>query len=234
MSYLWCGEPNAPGTLVFSVLGDVNRPGLYELPLGATLRELIDVHALGARGRGAKLALPGGLCSAPVTPEQFDIALDFDAFQDEGLDLGSGAVIVLEQGTSAVEAARQLARFFAAESCGKCPPCQDGTFRVSYMLDQLHRLDEPGIDWERKALQPSKRVSALPILGNGAAGNGAAGISYTDNLQGLDKIAGLCEFFKHRGDCHFSVEAARMLQQFLAVFREEFEEIGRASCRERV
>src|SRR6185503_13443211 len=90
------GRPHAPGTLVFSLSGHVKRPGLYELPLGTTVRELIFEHGQGMLDdRPVKAFFPGGLSSPVLTPESLDVPLDFDSLREIDSDLGSGAVIVV-------------------------------------------------------------------------------------------------------------------------------------------
>jgi NADH-quinone oxidoreductase subunit F len=217
--YRQTGAEGAPGTLVFSLCGDVKRPGLYELPLGVTLRELVYRYGGGLAGdREFKMAFPGGVCSTPVTRAQLDLRLDFDSLVDAGTELGSGVVIVVGEGVSAVEIAREMAAFYFEASCGKCMPCKDGTRRVMLMLERLADIDRKSVDWGEKTLVPSKRSTGLVILSNTPAG-----ISYTDAAQGIDKITHLAEFFKHRGDCRHSAEAANAIQGILHEFREEFE-----------
>ncbi len=217
--YRRTGTEAAPGTLLFSVTGDVERPGLYELPLGTNLQDVVYKYAQGCLlAQPIKMVFPGGLCSAPVRPDQMNVALDYDSLREAGLDLGSGNVIVVSGKRDLLDVARYLADFYRDESCGKCLPCKDGTYRASLLFRRLKDLDQPGVDWEHKILPPSKRATLPPIL-NGAP----AGISYTDDAQGLDKIINICEFFKHRGDCHFSVEAATVMQTMTNIFREEFE-----------
>ncbi len=219
IAYRRLGAEAAPGTLLFTVTGDVNRPGLYEMPMGVNLRELVFQCARGSAGPlGIKMVFPGGLCSAPLLPCQMDVALDFDSLKEVGLDLGSGMVVVISESRPLLSIATQLADFYRDASCGKCLPCKDGTDRASLMFRRLANLDQTGIDWEHRVLPVSNRATLPPILNSIPAG-----ISYTDDLRGLDKIAGICEFFKHRGDCHFSVEAATALQTLLHLFRDEFE-----------
>jgi NADH-quinone oxidoreductase subunit F len=218
------GTANAPGTLLCSVGGDVAQPGLYELPLGTLLSTLIHEHAGGVRGGGApKLVFPGGLSSPPLSGDALDVPLDYDALQDRGSDLGSGTVLVVGAETSAVELAMELATLFHEGSCGKCQPCKDGTARTLTMLERLQHIDERSIDLASRTMPPPKRRVALQLL-NVASTTTVSGISYTDGVQGIDKITTLCQFYKHRGDCHHSYEAASVIQALLTQFRSEFEE----------
>ncbi len=217
--YRQVGRPYAPGTMLFSLSGHVNRPGLYELPFGTTLRELIYEHGQGvAEGRDLKAVFPGGVSSPALGPEALDLALDFDSLREAESDLGSGAVIVVAEGACMVGVAAHLAEFFHHASCGKCQPCKDGTHRTSVMLNNLERLDEKSVDWLDRSLPASPRNRALTVLNSAPAG-----VSYTDTAQGLDKLRHLCEFYKYRGDCHHSTEAATSIQSLLALFPEEFE-----------
>lgn len=214
------GLAHAPGTLIFSLSGHVKRPGLYELPLGTTLQELIFEHGQGMRnGAALKAVFPGGVSSTVLGPESLGVGLDFDSMREADSDLGSGSVIVVAEPTCMVQVATQLAEFFYYGSCGKCQPCKDGTQRTGVMLHNLPRLDEKSIDRTGKLLPPSLRKRTLNVLSNQVAG-----VSYTDTAQGLNKIRHLCEFYKFRGDCHHSTEAANSIQGLLKRFMTEFED----------
>jgi NADH-quinone oxidoreductase subunit F len=127
------------GTKLYCVSGKVNRPGCYELPMGVTLREIIEEHAGGMReGSRFKACLPGG-ASTGFLPEKFyDIEMDFDAMQKAGQRLGTGAVMVFDHKTCLVAATVNLIAFFARESCGWCTPCREG---LPYILDLLQRIE---------------------------------------------------------------------------------------------
>jgi NADH-quinone oxidoreductase subunit F len=218
------GTETSPGTMVFSLQGDVECPGLYELPLGTSLRALLFEHGGGTVGGAPKFVFPGGLSSAPVGPEGLDLALEYDAVHLAGTNLGSGAVIVVSSEVSAPELAVELAAFFHEGSCGKCRPCKDGTQRTITMLERLGQLGEKSVDLAERRMPEPKRRYALKVLGQKDP-NIPAGISYTDMTrgQGVAKIEEFCEFFKHRGDCHHSVEAATVLQRVIELYRTEFE-----------
>jgi NADH:ubiquinone oxidoreductase subunit F (NADH-binding) len=128
-------------------------------------------------------------------------------------------VIVVAEPACMVQIAAQLNDFFYYSSCGKCQPCKDGTQRTSVMLHNLDRLDEKSIDRAGKVLPPSLRKRTLNVISNPMAG-----VSYTDTAEGLDKIRHLAEFYKYRGDCHHSTEAANSLQTLLKLFKNEFED----------
>ena len=226
-TYRQVGQRRSPGTLVFSLSGHVKRPGLYELPLGTTLRELIFDYGQGMLDDGElKAVFPGGVSSPVLGPESIDVSLDFDSMRDAESDLGSGCVIVVAEPTCMVQVTTQLAEFFYYGSCGKCQPCKDGTQRTGVMLHNLQRLDEKSIDRSGKILPPSLRKRTLNVISNPVAG-----VSYTDTAQGLDKIRHLCEFYKFRGDCHHSTEAANAIQSLLKRFMNEFEDhTSNAEC----
>jgi NADH-quinone oxidoreductase subunit F len=213
------GQPHAPGTLVFSLSGHVKRPGLYELPLGTTLREIIYDHGQGLLDDRPLKAVFPGLSSPVLGPESLDVAMDFDSLREIDSDLGSGSVIVVTEPTCMVQVASQLNDFFYYGSCGKCQPCKDGTQRTSVMLHNLEHLDEKSIDRAGKVLPPSLRKRTLNVISNPIAG-----VSYTDTVEGLDKIRHLSEFYKYRGDCHHSTEAANSIQALLKLFKNEFED----------
>jgi NADH-quinone oxidoreductase subunit F len=219
-SFRQTGQPHAPGTLVFSLSGHVKRPGLYELPLGTTLRELVFEHGRGiVDDRQLKAVFPGGLSSPVLGPDSLDVAFDFDSLREVDSDLGSGSVIVVAEPACMVEITTHLAEFFYYSSCGKCQPCKDGTQRTGVMLHNLQRLDEKSVDRIGKILPPSLRKRTLNVINNPIAG-----VSYTDTAEGLDKIRHLCEFYKYRGDCHHSTEAATSIQALLKLFKNEFED----------
>ena len=138
--YSSMGTEKSPGTRLFSVSGHVKRRGVYELPMGVPLRELIFEHAGGLRdGHTFKAVIPGG-SSVPVLGEQhLDVGLDFESLQKAGSLLGSAGVIVMDDSTCMVWAALNLLHFYWHESCGKCTPCREGT---GWFVKALHRIEE--------------------------------------------------------------------------------------------
>jgi NADH-quinone oxidoreductase subunit F len=136
--YSEIGVAAAPGTVVYSLSGNVNRPGNYELPLGTTLRELIFEHGHGvADGRAMKAVIPGGSSVPIFTPDQLDVPLDFDAVQAAGSYLGSAAVIVVDDRACMVQLAVRAEKFYMHESCGKCTPCREGTRWLVQLLEKI-------------------------------------------------------------------------------------------------
>jgi NADH-quinone oxidoreductase subunit F len=134
------GTEKSPGTKAFSLSGHVNKPGNYELPLGTPLRELIYGAEYGGGMRGdrkVKIIIPGGASAPWLTADHLDVTLDYEAVAAAGSMLGSGAVIVLDETTSAVQTAYKMDEFFKHESCGKCTPCREGTH---WLVRVLHRM----------------------------------------------------------------------------------------------
>jgi NADH-quinone oxidoreductase subunit F len=140
--YKELGVETAPGTVVYSLSGNVNRPGNYELPLGTTLRELIFQHGHGVTdGRALKAIIPGGSSVPVFTPDQLDVALDFDSVQAAGSYLGSAAVIVVDDRACMVQLALRAEKFYMHESCGKCTPCREGTRWLVQLLERIEAGD---------------------------------------------------------------------------------------------
>jgi NADH-quinone oxidoreductase subunit F len=140
--YSELGVASAPGTVVYSLSGNVNRPGNYELPLGTTLRELIFEHGHGvAEGRALKAIIPGGSSVPVFTPDQLDVPLDFDSVQAAGSFLGSAAVIVVDDRACMVQLALRAEKFYMHESCGKCTPCREGTRWLVQLLEKIESGD---------------------------------------------------------------------------------------------
>ncbi|NRQ12974.1 NADH-quinone oxidoreductase subunit NuoF [Ensifer sesbaniae] len=133
------GPEKSPGPKLYCVSGHVRKPGLYELPMGIPLRELIEDHAGGPpTGRKIKAVIPGGV-SAPVIPEQgLDVGMDFDSLAAVGSMLGSAGVIVVDDTTCMVRVATRIIEFFHHESCGKCTPCREG---LNWVVKVLRRIE---------------------------------------------------------------------------------------------
>jgi len=137
-AYLACGKPNNGGTKIFSVSGDVQRPGNYEVPMGTPFAELLEMAGGMRPGRTLKAVIPGG-SSAPVLPASImmDITMDYDAIAKAGSMLGSGAVIVMDDTRCMVKSLQRLSYFYSHESCGQCTPCREGTGWLWRMVDRI-------------------------------------------------------------------------------------------------
>ncbi|HXF98431.1 MAG TPA: NADH-quinone oxidoreductase subunit NuoF [Gaiellaceae bacterium] len=134
------GVPSAPGTAVFSISGNVARPGNYERPLGIPLRELVyDVAGGIAGGRRLKAVIPGGSSVPVLTPEELDTPMDYDSIQAAGSFFGSAAIIVVDDRCCMVQLALRAAQFYMHESCGKCTPCRVGT---RWLVQLLTKIEE--------------------------------------------------------------------------------------------
>jgi NADH-quinone oxidoreductase subunit F len=127
------GTEESTGTRLFCLSGHVERPGLYEVPFGTSLRELLDR----ARSRPPKAVLLGGAAGSFLRPDQLDLPLTFEDARAAGATLGSGVVIVYDESADLVDAVLRIAEFFRDESCGQCVPCRVGTVRQE---EALHRL----------------------------------------------------------------------------------------------
>jgi NADH-quinone oxidoreductase subunit F len=129
------------GPKLYCISGHVNKPGCVELPLGVTVRELIDKHGGGVwKGRRAKGAIPGGISMGVMTEAEFDTPLDFNGPAKVGcLGLGTAAVTVFDDLTSIVDVLFNIARFFEHESCGQCTPCREGTGWMLKIADRIRR-----------------------------------------------------------------------------------------------
>ena len=133
------GTETSPGTMLFSLSGAVNRPGVYELPLGTPLHTLIFECGEGVPGgRVVKAVLPGGP-SFPMLPgTTLDVPLDADALKRAGSGLGSAGVIVIDDQTCMIDTMLHFMRFFKRESCGQCPPCRLGTINLESIVHNIH------------------------------------------------------------------------------------------------
>ena len=138
-AYLEVGKPNNGGTKIFSVVGDVNAPGNFEIPMGTPFSKLLEL-AGGVKGGALKAVIPGG-SSAPVLPANImmDITMDYDAIAKAGSMLGSGAVIVMNDTRCMVKSLLRLSYFYQHESCGQCTPCREGTGWLWRMVDRIEK-----------------------------------------------------------------------------------------------
>ena len=136
--FLNIGKPNNGGPKIFSVSGHVARPGNYEIPLGTSFADLLEMAGGMRNGAKLKAVIPGG-SSMPVLPGEtmMGLTMDYDAIQKAGSGLGSGAVIVMDESTCMVRACQRIARFYFQESCGQCTPCREGTGWMYRMLTRI-------------------------------------------------------------------------------------------------
>ena len=136
------GSPSSPGTAIFSISGNVVRPGNYELELGTPMRELIYDHAGGVPdGRELKAVIPGGSSVPALTPAQIDVPLDYDSLQALGTFFGAASLIVIDDRCCMVQLALRSTKFYMHESCGKCTPCREGTRWMVQILEKIEAGD---------------------------------------------------------------------------------------------
>jgi len=137
--YKQWGTPQSTGFRLFCLSGQVKRPGLYELPHGTTLRELIYEYGGGPKEEAGELkaVIPGGLSVQLLDPSQLDTPLDYESLARQGSALGSAGVIVIGADQSMVEVARRTVAFYREESCGKCTPCREGTPWLEAILERI-------------------------------------------------------------------------------------------------
>jgi NADH-quinone oxidoreductase subunit F len=199
--YAKIGPEPSPGTVVFSLSGNVERPGNYELALGSGLRELIyDLGGGIPGGRELKAIIPGGSSTTVMTPDQLDTALDFNSVAEAGSQLGAAAVIVIDDRACMVQLALRSTQFYMHESCGKCTPCREGTRWMTQLLQTLEdgRAEQSELDL---LLSVCDRIlgKCLCALGDFAAG---PVVEYVRNFRD--------EFQRHidEGGCPFGGESS--------------------------
>jgi NADH:ubiquinone oxidoreductase subunit F (NADH-binding)/NADH:ubiquinone oxidoreductase subunit E len=162
------GPPNSPGTKVFTLTGHVCRPGAFETPLGLSLRQIIDQFGGGMRPNSRfKAALTGGAAGTFVPASMLDVPIDFESAK-QGIALGSGAILILDESVPIPRALTWLLRFFEEESCGKCTPCREGSREIRLLCEQF---------------TPASRVASVP---------GALNPSELDRLAQMIKRTSLC------------------------------------------
>lgn len=169
------GLPKDGGTRIYGVSGMVKKPGIYELPLGTSLKRIIFDLAGGMKdGKKLKAVIPGGMSAPLLKADEIDIPMDFDSLVQVGSMLGSAAVIVIDEETPILEVLRSVAKFYSHESCGQCTPCRIGTSWVYKIVQRIARGqgEKDDIDTiirlaeniKGKTLCPMGDAAALPIL----------------------------------------------------------------------
>lgn len=134
------GSPGNGGTHLFSVSGHVQKPGVYELPMGTPLREIIEKHAGGIpNNKKLKAVIPGGISAKIMTASEIDVKMDYDSLKNAGTMLGSAGVMVMDETTCMVKMLYYACKFFAHESCGQCSPCREGTGWAFKIVKRIYR-----------------------------------------------------------------------------------------------
>ncbi len=169
------GLPKDGGTRIFGVSGMVQKPGIYELPLGTKLRSIIFDHAGGLKpGKRLKAVIPGGMSAPILRADEIDLPMDFDSLVGVGSMLGSAAVIVIDEETPILDVLKRVTKFYAHESCGQCTPCRIGTSWIHKIVTRLAEGEKQKEDIDTiirlasnikgKTLCPLGDAAALPIL----------------------------------------------------------------------
>lgn len=168
------GVPKSGGEKLFSVSGQVNKPGNFEIPLGTPFKDLLEMAGGVLNGRKLKAVIPGG-SSVPVVPGDVMMKanMDFDSIAQAGSMLGSGAVIVMDETADMVKALQRISRFYFSESCGQCTPCREGTGWLYRMLtrivegqgrpEDLERLDDVASKIEGHTICALGDAAAMPV-----------------------------------------------------------------------
>lgn len=169
------GLPKDGGTRIFGVSGMVKNPGIYELPLGTSLKDIIFKHAGGMKeGKKLKAVIPGGMSAPILTADEIDIKMDFDSLVEANSMLGSAAIIVIDDKTSILDVLKVITKFYSHESCGQCTPCRIGNSWINKIvkriaegkgkkgdIDNIVRLAS---NIEGNTLCPLGDAAAMPIL----------------------------------------------------------------------
>jgi len=171
-AYSKIGSKDCPGPKLYCVSGCVEKPGVYELPMGTSLKDIIYNHAGGVKNnKKLKAVIPGGI-STPVLPaDKIDCPMDFVSMPKAGSMLGSGAVIVMDESVCMVKVAHRALKFFEHESCGKCTPCREGTDWLRKILERIEygKGREGDIELLSEVVEIMYGRTFCP-LGDGAAG----------------------------------------------------------------
>jgi len=169
------GLPNDGGTRIFGVSGMVKNPGIYELPMGTSLKDLIFKHAGGMKeGKKLKAVIPGGMSAPVLTADEIDIKMDFDSLIEAKSMLGSAAVIVIDKNTSMMDVLKTVSKFYTHESCGQCSPCRIGNSWIYKIVNRMAEGNGKKGDVDtiirladnmlQKTLCPLGDAAAMPIL----------------------------------------------------------------------
>jgi NADH-quinone oxidoreductase subunit F len=138
-AYASRGTPKNGGTRLLCVAGHINKPGIYEIPLGMNMKKFIYEMAGGIpNGKKLKAVIPGGSSCPLMTADEIDLPMDYDSVAKAGSMMGSGGMVVMDEDTCMVDMARRIMHFYAHESCGWCIPCREGTVWLRKMLERFH------------------------------------------------------------------------------------------------
>jgi NADH-quinone oxidoreductase subunit F len=169
------GLPKDGGTRIFGVSGMVKKPGIYELPVGTTLKDIIIQYAGGMReGKKLKAVIPGGMSAPILKADEIDIKMDFDSLVEAKSMLGSAAIIVIDEETSMLDVLARVTKFYSHESCGQCTPCRIGNSWINKIVrriaegkgekDDLDKITQLANNMLGKTLCPLGDAAAMPVL----------------------------------------------------------------------
>ena len=191
--YKSLGKSGGAGTKIFCVSGRLKKPGLYELPVGTTLREIIFDHAGGmADGYGFKAVFPGGTSTALLTEQHLDVPAEFESLQEAGSAMGTGALVVVDDKSCIIEVLKRISEFYRDESCGKCAPCREGIPWLVKILESFERFEACEDDIELLG-DICSRLVALTFCPLGECPGGpiaSALVHFRDEFE--DHVAGRC------------------------------------------
>jgi NADH-quinone oxidoreductase subunit F len=173
--FIKVGLPKDGGTRIFGVSGMVQKPGIYELPMGTNLKAIIFEHAGGMMpGKKLKAVIPGGMSAPILKADEIDLAMDFDSLVGAGSMLGSAAIIVIDEDTPMLDVLKTVTRFYSHESCGQCTPCRIGTSWINRIVarrakgekqkDDIDTIIRLASNIKGKTLCPLGDAAAMPIL----------------------------------------------------------------------
>jgi len=169
------GLPKDGGTRIFGVSGMVKNPGIYELPMGTSLKDIIFKHAGGMKeGKELKAVIPGGMSAPILKADEIDIQMDFDSLVNANSMLGSAAIIVIDKDTSILDVLKLVTKFYSHESCGQCTPCRVGTSWINKTVkrmvegngkkEDIDNIERLASNILGKTLCPMGDAAAMPIL----------------------------------------------------------------------
>ena len=169
------GRAKDGGTRIFGVSGMVKKPGIYELPVGTNLKEIIIRHAGGMKeGKKLKAVIPGGMSAPILTAEEIDIEMGFESLVEAKSMLGSAAIIVIDQDTSMLDVLKRITKFYSHESCGQCTPCRIGNSWINKIVDRIIEGNGKRGDLDKiiqlannmlgKTLCPLGDAAAMPVI----------------------------------------------------------------------
>ncbi len=169
------GLPKDGGTRIFGVSGMVKNPGIYELPIGTSLKDIIIQYAGGMKdGKRLKAVIPGGMSAPVLKADEIDIKMDFDSLVEAKSMLGSAAIVVIDEETSMLDVLRLVSKFYSHESCGQCTPCRIGNSWICKIVRRmvegkgekgdLDKIIKIANNMLGKTLCPLGDAAAMPIL----------------------------------------------------------------------